>query len=407
MTKRICWKKGMRLTDEILRASDSCTAEYVGNALVLAAAGRFGLLPSSTPFSLSVDISQGVVTVESLTCLAVTRGGHLIDVHYDTKYTNTFDTRVRIPENSNVQEYILAINASEGEWNDTNDGFEEPVHSFSLFPANSPVPTQSMPVARLVNDYGWRLDEVNFVPPCLFVSSHYKYADLLNQFQELLTTIDAKIHRLTHSDGKMALRIFWPLLQQLLISTNKECDTMTPMALLANVQKFVSVFTCACELDDYLELSDSDKFRSYIYTPYNYKDSYQKIKEGLELSFSIGEKIERLNEVHQAPVTVEAPTIAASQLVKRCTNSKTRIQITNNVPNAVVYYTTDGEEPSQNSKSGLAISIDSGFNNSRKKEPDKIVIVKVKAVLNGVSSSTNTYEVTLQKDIERWTGIEI
>ena len=176
----------MRLTDDILRASDSCTAEYVGNALVLAAAGRFGLLPSSTPFSLSVDISQGVVTVESLTCLAVTRGGHLIDVHYDTKYTNTFDTRVRIPENSNVQEYILAINASEGEWNDTNDGFEEPVHSFSLFPANSPVPTQSMPVARLVNDYGWRLDEVNFVPPCLFVSSHYKYADLLNQFQRFI-----------------------------------------------------------------------------------------------------------------------------------------------------------------------------------------------------------------------------
>ena len=33
--------------------------------------------------------------------------------------------------------------------------------------------------------------------------------------------------------------------------------------------------------------------------------------------------------------------------------------------------------------------------------------LKVKAVLNGVSSSTNTYEVTLQKDIERWTGIEI
>ena len=122
---------------------------------------------------------------------------------------------------------------------------------------------------------------------------------------------------------------------------------------------------------------------------------------------SISEKIERLNEVHQDPVTVEAPSIAASQLVKRCTNSKTRIQITNNVPNAVVYYTTDGEEPSQNSKSGLAISIDSGFNNSRKKEPDKIVIVKVKAVLNGVSSRTNTYEVTLQKDIERWTGIEI
>ncbi len=43
----------MRLTDDVLRASDNSTAEFISNALALAAAGRFGLFPSASPFELS------------------------------------------------------------------------------------------------------------------------------------------------------------------------------------------------------------------------------------------------------------------------------------------------------------------------------------------------------------------
>ena len=53
----------MRLTDDILKASDDCTTELVGNALALAAAGRFGLFPSSSPFELSLNINNGIVDV--------------------------------------------------------------------------------------------------------------------------------------------------------------------------------------------------------------------------------------------------------------------------------------------------------------------------------------------------------
>lgn len=96
MTKRICWKKGMRLTDEVLKASDDSSAQFVGHALALAAAGRFGLLPSSRPFGISLNITKGFVDVESLDCLAITRGGDLIDIQYDTLYTGAFDSRVQI-----------------------------------------------------------------------------------------------------------------------------------------------------------------------------------------------------------------------------------------------------------------------------------------------------------------------
>ena len=407
MTKRICWKKGMRLTDDILRASDNSTMELVGNALALAAAGRFGLFPSASPFDLSLNINKGLLDVELLNCLAVTKDGNLIDVHYDTKYTNTFDTRIQIPEVSGEKELLLTIDASLDKWKDTNDGYEQPEYSFSLINPNSPIPANSFPIARIVDEYGWRMDDVDFVPPCLYISSHSKYIELRKQFEEVLNAIDTKVRNLLHSNGKEAIRIFWPVVQQLMISTNKECDLMTPMELLANVQKCVSAFTCACELDDYIDLADADKFRSFVSAPYNYKDAYLRIRDGLDLCFSISEKMEKLSEGSQTSSSIEAPTISDSQLIKRCTTSKARIQIKNNVAGATVYYTDDGGEPTQTSKSGLMVQIDSGFNNSRKREPDKIVTVRVKAFLNGLYSNTNTYEITLQKDIERWTGIEI
>ena len=407
MTKRICWKKGMRLTDDILRASDDCMAGLVSNALALAAAGRFGLFPTSKPFELSLNITKGFVDVETLNCLAVTKSGDLIDVHYDTMFTNTFDTRVQIPEGIGAKEFILTIDALKGQWKDTNDGFEEPAYAFSLIAPYNPISPNSLPIARIVDDYGWRMDDIDFVPPCLFVTSHQKYIELAKQFGEVLSAIDKNVQDHLQSNGKDAIRIFWPVVQQLMITISKERDLMTPMGLLANIQKCVSAFTCACELDDYLELTDADKFREYVYAPYNYKDAYQIIKEGLELCYSINDKIGKLDERPQTPSEIEAPTITDSQLFKKCSTTKANIQITNNVPDAIVYYTLDGSEPTPASKSGQVIQIDSGFNNSRKIEPDKVITVKVMAIQNGISSKTNTYEITLHKAIENWSGIQI
>ena len=60
MAKRILWKKGMRLTDEVLTLSDKCTEELVSNAFALGACGRMGLIPSCRKFSISLDINNDV-----------------------------------------------------------------------------------------------------------------------------------------------------------------------------------------------------------------------------------------------------------------------------------------------------------------------------------------------------------
>ena len=413
MPKRISWKKGMRLTEEILRASDQSSIELINNAFVLASAGRFGLIPSTTPFDLSVDVSKGIVDILSLNCLAITRGGNLIEIHYDTRFTNSFSSRIQIPSDANTSEFILTINALTDQWTETNDGFEEPEYSFSLVLPDTPIADNALPIAKIVDSEfgGWRIDDVNFVPPCLFTSAHSKYQELLSGFKSKLTEADLKIQGLIHSDAKNAIRILWPIVQQLMITVDKESDLMTPMGMLSNVQKFVSAFTCACDLDDYLELEDADTFRNYVRKPYNYKDVYPLIVEGLGRCYQICEKIDKINAAPaQAPAKPgipDAPTIDDSQLVKKCSNTTAKFVITNNAPGSTVYYTTDGSEPTESSKKGTSVKLESGFNTARTKEPDKVFTIKVKAVLNGISSRTNSYQVTLVKDIARWTGIEI
>lgn len=396
----------MRLTDEVLRASDDSTIEFVGNSLALAAAGRFGLLPS-THFELSVNISKGLVDVESLNCTAVTKSGNVIDAHYDTKFTNSFDTRIQIPEGNGEKEYVLTINYT-GQWQDSNDGYEEPIYTFSLMPSNSAIPSNSLPIARIVDEYGWRFDDIDFVPPCLFVSSHQKYSELLKKFSEVLSEIDNKAKNILHSNGREIVRIFWPIVQQLMITINKEQDLMTPMGLLANVQKCVSAFTCACELDDYINLADADIFRSYIYAPYNYKDAYQRIREGLDLCFSIREKVEKIGEgvqKIQTPKTVAAPILASDQLIQECSKPDSIVYVTYQNMLANIYYTIDGNDPSLRSKkaikngSDFEIVFKNGFEGNRK-EADKSAILKLMAVVDSVNSEISSYNIILQKSLK-------
>lgn len=399
----------MRLTDQILRASENSKEDFLGKAFTLAAAGRFGLFPSSHPFELSLNITKGIIDVESLTCLGMTKGGQLIDVDYDARYTGSFDTRVQIPDNSGEKEFYLTINAHPGEWRASNDGYEEPVYSFSLIAPNSSMPNYSMPVAHIVDDYGWRIDDIYFVPPCLFVSSHPKYEELLKQFIEVLKIIDLKAQKYINSSGKIAIRVFWPIVQQLLITAEKESDLMTPMMLLSNVQKCVSAFACGCELDENLNLADADKYRNYVMSPFSYKNAYIRIKEGLDICLSISEKVDKFQmEIEEVKeIKVPTPSISQDQLFQNCKNQTAYVIVQSPDPNAEILYSADGNEPTRRLMRNDTIPLESGFTKTKAPEPDKSVVIRLKALFDGKESEVVSYTVTLHKDFKDWNGFQI
>lgn len=406
MEKRICWKKGMRLTDDIMRASDEATSARIGNTLALASAGRFGLLPSHRQFQLSLNLNTDYVEVQTLDCLAVTRGGILIDVQLDTKYTNYLEKRISLPDEQGTSELFLTIGVDPKQWKETLNGYEEPVYTFDLVGINSPIPDNALPIAHLgwEQGRGWYIDEEDFVPPCLFVSSHWHYVELMNQFIQKLSEVEAKVFHLLQPNSHDAFRIFWPVVQQILIDTDKNRDLMTPMALLGNIQKFVAVFTSACHLDQYLNLSDAEMFRNYAFAPYNLMNVYPMIKEGLNYCFLISEKVDKIEVLPPKLKKIEAPSIADDKLYQNCRTSLVNVPIINNAPGATVYYSTDGSTPSKTASNGK-IRIKNTFKPVKEPEPDQEFIIKLKAVLNDAESEVSTFTLILHKDYNVWIQI--
>lgn len=399
MPKRIMWKKGMRLTDEILIQSDKCISDYVNMSLALSSKGRIGLLPNTRAFNLSVDINKEILDVVSIDCVGITRSGKLIDVSYDTNYTNTFDTRIMMPSQDTDKSFLLCVCVSDG-WRDTNDGLCEPQYEFVVIDEQSKVPENSLPIARLVFDeYCWRVDDCNFVPPCLFVSSHEKYIELVEQFLKLLKETNSMLPNKLRTETNDALKIFWPVVQQLMIVVDKEWNTMTPMSLLANVQKFIGSFVCGCTVDDFINLGEPQLFLSYIVKPYNYKDAYTIIREGIEMCIDINTRIVTFDNIEQSHshLSVEAPFIDKNQLMQTVKCGVVKINIQNSTPGAIIYYTTDGSNPSPRSKSGNVVTIDTGFTNDWHKEPAKVVTIKVMAIKDGISSDIETFEAQIKK----------
>lgn len=405
MSKRISWKKGMRLTDEILSMSDNCTSELIGKALVLSAGGNFGLFPNSHPFSLSLDINKNVIDVVSMNCLGITRDGTLIDVNFDTNYTNSFDTRTVIPGSNEDAVFILCV-SSTGEWRDTNDGLCEPAYSFNIIDENTSVPANSLPIARVVYDeYCWRMDEIDFVPPCLFVSSHDKYEELYSRFKQLLGKLDTILPHKFITEQKEALKTYWPIVQQLAITIDKETDFMSPMMLLGNIQKCISGFVLACSLDDYITLGDSEIFQNYVRTPYSYRNVYKKIKEGLELCTSISVKIDGFEAEEPAPKpgpAHSAPTLSSDQLNQSTKTGRIRLTVGNVPDGAELYYSVDGSEPSILSKKGSVITVDPHFKSDKNPEPDKQMTIKLRYEFNGSHSSIRTYQINVHKDYKSY-----
>ena len=305
MPKRISWKKGMRLTAEILKTSDKCTDRIISHSLSLAASGRFGLIPSSRAFNISLNFNKNHVEIEELDCLAITRSGTLIDISFDTRYTHSQETRLSLPTNDDTVLY-LTVSESKDSWKETNDGFIEPTYVFQLISETSPLSADSLPVARIVKEIsGWQVDNIDFVPPCLFITSHRNYETLNASFLNILNACEKNLFNSLDSSCMTAISILWPAVQQFKITIDKDRDIMTPMSLLGNVQKFVSAFACACTLEPIIELKNYEQYSYYINTPYDYKNVYAKIKEGLELCQEISSKILAFREIIVAEPILE------------------------------------------------------------------------------------------------------
>lgn len=308
MHNRVTWKKGMRLSPEIFNAMDSANEEALRMVALLGSADRFGLFPAKKPFELSVNINSNVLEVTSLCCYGVTKGGCLVDIDYDSNFNNTFDSRIAIPNATEGEAFYLVVKVEENCWREINEVYSEMVYSFALLGENSIIPPNCLPIGQLINQYGWRLNEVDFVPPCLYIGAHPKFTEQLQRAKSLARDLASKCLASPNCIAKPLLTSVWTAAATAFSRLDKEQDTLTPGALFSVVQQLVTSFIIGCFADDFVSLENPDPFALYSLKPLDMKTIYNDVESGLSLMSEITTKITAVCTMTETPkAVVERP----------------------------------------------------------------------------------------------------
>lgn len=291
----------MRLSAELFDAADAANGDALRKAVLSASSGRMGLFASDKPFGLSVNINNNMLEVVSLSCTGVTRSGNVVDIDFDSDYTGTLDTRVAIPQGDDDEAYMLMVRLHPQEWRERDDVYSELKYTFGLVGIDSPVDDRSLPVGLVVNQYGWRLDEMEFVPPCLTVRAHPRYAELAGRAREVFREIADRCLGGEECVARHLLAFVWNAALSACIRIDTEGDTLTPGQLFGEVQRVVGSFVVGCRADDAVSLEDPAPFMAYMHRRLDARHLYRDIAAGLSLSAQIAEKVEAVCSMVEAP----------------------------------------------------------------------------------------------------------
>ena len=308
MSHKVTWKKGMRLSTNVFDAMDSAHESIAKVLAQMASAGRYGLIPSTKPFELSVNIGNNILEVVSLNCRGITKSGKIVDIAFDSNYTNTFDARVPIHSDNGEESFLLIVKMLENQWREIDELYSEASYVFELIGENSPIDNDSLPIGRIINQYGWRLDVADFIPPCLYVKSHYKYEELAARCRDVAKAIFDKCLSAPNCVAKKLIASIWSGASQAMCITDKERGTLTPGRLYSAVQQLVNSFLIGCTVDEYINLENKEPFVLYSQMPFDEKNLYRDIEHGLSLCGEIEIKMDAvcaMSEIKQEPA--EAP----------------------------------------------------------------------------------------------------
>lgn len=308
MHNKVTWKKGMRLSTEVFNAMDKANEDAFRIVALLGSANRYGLFPSAKPFELSVNINGNSLEVTSLSCHGITKTGCFIDIDYDSNYVNTFDSRIVIPNGSEGDAYYLVLKVDENNYREISETLSELSYSFELVGANSPIADNCLPIGMLVNQFGWRINESDYVPPCLYVSAHPKYMEQLERAKTYAKELSSKCLLSQNCMAKSLLTQIWTSSSIVYSCLDKERDTITPGQLLSSLQQLTSSFLIGCFADEYISLENQEPFAVYAQKPYDAKNIYRDIEAGLKLCDEIALKMNAVCAMTEVRPRVEDTT---------------------------------------------------------------------------------------------------
>lgn len=310
MPNKVTWKKGMRLTPDVFTAQDASNAEAQRLLALGASGGRMGIFAGRRLFELSVNVEGNTAEVLTLRCTGLTKTGRLVDIDFDSNFGKTFDTSMTIPSDTGEDTFLIVVKMVEGDWRQVDEHFSEPTYLLRLVSDPGAVDGDSLPVGRLVNQYGWRLDEVDFVPPCLYVNAHHKFIDLMLRAESVFKGMRDKCLSASQCVARQFLASIWNAVSDTCIEIDKLRTTLTPEQLLSIVQKVVASFVMGATLDPLITLENANPYVEYSLSSIDLSSIYSEIERGVGLCSEIALKLDTVLSLKEEPEPTHAETKA-------------------------------------------------------------------------------------------------
>lgn len=299
----------MRLTTEVFAIDDTAKHSAIRQAALIASRGNMGLYRAPQPFNLSVNIASNTLEVVALDCHGITRGGALVDIHFQGDYTHTFDTSIPLPHDAAESEaFLLVVKVNDGKWREVSELEAEQSYTFEIIGANSPIDDFSLPIGSLVNQYGWHINDVSYCPPCLYINAHPLHAEQLAKARALTRSITTRCSQASNCIARSWLSIVWPAVWGIDIRLDKQRDILTPSQLLGELQQLAASFLVGCSIDPMIHLEDSSAFEQFAALAYDPRNAYNAIQQGLDLCTEISVKVDAVcNMVEEEPAPAPQP----------------------------------------------------------------------------------------------------
>jgi len=266
---RINWQTGMEVTPQVLINADNFQIEQQNITRRLQIMPCYGILPESN-FNADIEIEGNTLFIKNLVIHAISPRGELIDINEQGEEPQRLDL------NQYTSGYITIDNS-------LNCQIVENVVEIN----------SSVPIAKISDN----IVNFNYIPPCIFINSHYK---LLEVFEQIVEKTENIITQIKEQDKYKSISFPLSLLEIELKSYSK---FETPADLFLIIKKIAYVFKS--NVTETLENTEILINKTYCHT------------EIYDIILLLLDSILELEEFSKAPVKVEEPKIQKIQIAVR------------------------------------------------------------------------------------------
>lgn len=280
---RVDWKAGMRLTDEIFRASDEFYAACLQPLYSVLVNGNYGLL--NLPI-FRYELNDLNLSITELQINAISYSGKLIQLSFNRSERMLFQN-INLP---NISEPIImyidkssiqTIKVTDEKANvPLCDADYQILVKLESEHYDNP---DAVPFARFVYNHGWSNDP-SYIAPCISLRANGALLRAASNYVVELETLKKALKEACDTDQYVLIMSVLPVLNQISIEIQKEADSMTPRHLISLMQTGIQILCDLSDTEGGITIPEKNRCISFVeshYTPYVISEM---INEGIYLT---------------------------------------------------------------------------------------------------------------------------